>query len=30
MPSIKVNAMTPDDEYFVSTCTHTNESEEIS
>jgi GNAT superfamily N-acetyltransferase len=29
MPSILVRDMTPDDEYFVSTCSHVNESDEI-
>lgn len=29
MPSIEIQDMTPDDEYFVSTCSHINESSEI-
>ena len=29
MPSVQVRDMSRDDEYFVSTCTHINESEEI-
>ncbi len=29
MAAVEVRSMTPDDEYFVATCTHVNESEEI-